>query len=103
MDLTCNEQPAVPRSPTYSATTPTSDGEYKESEPPQAAQAAHAARVVPVAPMPAAAESQVQLALQQLVATALQRQWEDTRPRGPPQTWEQMLFHLGQGLKSAST
>ncbi|KAE8995820.1 hypothetical protein PR001_g20019 [Phytophthora rubi] len=96
-------RPAVPPSPTYSATTPTSDGEYKESEPPQAAQAAHAARVVPVAPMPAAAESQVQLALQQVVSTALQRQWEDTRPRGPPPTWEQMLFHLGQGLKSAST
>ncbi|KAE9015858.1 hypothetical protein PF011_g7419 [Phytophthora fragariae] len=113
MDLTCNEQPAVPPSPTYSATTPESDDECKESEPPQAAQAAQAAQVaragpvaqaaqvVPVTPMPAAAESQAQQALQQLVSTALQRQWEDTRPRGPPPTWEQMLFHLGQGLKTA--
>ncbi|KAE9264096.1 hypothetical protein PR003_g32915 [Phytophthora rubi] len=114
MDLTCNEQPAVPPSPTYSATTPESDGECKESEPPQAAQAAQAsqaaqvaragpvaqaAQVVPVAPMPAAAESQAQQALQQLVSTALQRQWEDTRPRGPPPTWEQKLFHLGQVAK----
>ncbi|KAE8957838.1 hypothetical protein PR001_g31234, partial [Phytophthora rubi] len=117
MDLTCNEQPAVPPSPTYSATTPESDDECKESEPPQAAQVAQAlqaaqvaqaaqvgpvaqaAQVAPVVPMPAAAESQAQQALQKLVSTALQRQWEDTRPRGPPPTWEQMLFHLGQGLK----
>ncbi|KAE9036978.1 hypothetical protein PR002_g6809 [Phytophthora rubi] len=44
MDLTCNEQPAVPPSPTCSATTPTSDDECKESEPPQAVQAAQAAQ-----------------------------------------------------------
>jgi len=45
----------------------------------------------------------VQQALQTLVATATQNQWEGATPRGPPPTREQMLYHMGQGRKGVST
>jgi hypothetical protein len=92
-------QAAGTSSPVYSPTSPASDEEEaKQGDPPQAATAA-----VPVAPTLASAEKQVQQALQTLVATATRNQWEGATPRGPPPTWEQMLYHMGQGRKGVST
>ncbi|KAE9001044.1 hypothetical protein PF004_g16803 [Phytophthora fragariae] len=78
-------------SPVYSPTSPTSDEEETKSQGPQ--------QTPPVAPTLATAEKQVQQALQTLVATAAKSQWEGAAPRGPPPTWEQVLYHMGQGLK----